>query len=830
MQDDPASRLPAQPDRDSDETTITTSNSVARREVDQVALAAGAVLANRYQIEASIGQGGSGTVFRAWDRVLGEPIAVKILHPERAREKSWIKRLAREVKVARAIRHPNVCRVFDLGQADGHWFVTMELAAGGSLRDLLRDAKPRPLAERLDDARALCAGLAAIHAVGITHRDVTPQNLLRMRDGRLVLSDFGLAIESSENTTIHGGTPSYMAPETAMGDRSDQRSDVWQVGLILHEILFGRRPEWDETPDGMVMRWPVPPDASPVEEELARLCRDCLAQNPAARPMTAMAVAGRLAAAEVARPRGRLERAWLRGKAFARRHRRAGMALAVVALAAGTARAVQLVARPPLCRGAEQKVEGIWDMRTKARVRQAFARTGRSYAADTFWTVNRALESYLGGWTAMYTAACEATHVRGEQSAEVLDLRMSCLEDRLSEARAISQVFQNADKNVVANAVDAANALRSVDRCADVVTLRAVVPPPDDAPTRRAVERTRRALAHVKALRDSGRHAQALEEVTALEGEVRGIGYDPLTAEMLAARAWLLDKAGDYGDAERIYDEALAAAEASRHDELAAEVTVQLVGTLGYLGQVGEARRWAALAGALLRRLRGHELLESWLSNNIGLLDEEENRYESALLHFQRAADLKRRVLGADHPDLALSLGNTANVLGKMKRYRESLQVNDQAMAIFGRAYGAENPTVAVHTSNRGEALAGLHRYAEAREAFRRALAIFERELGFDHANLAYPLLGIGNSYLDEGRPGEAIPFLERALAVREKGEPELARVADARFALARALWEARGDRRRAASLATAARETYARLGIRSSETEVAGWLRAHGA
>ena len=104
------------------------------------------VLDSRYQIEAVLGEGGSGTVFRAWDRVLGEPVAVKILHPARAAEKSWIKRLAREVKVARAIRHPNVCRVFELGHADGHWFVTMELATGGSLRAMLREepaASPR---------------------------------------------------------------------------------------------------------------------------------------------------------------------------------------------------------------------------------------------------------------------------------------------------------------------------------------------------------------------------------------------------------------------------------------------------------------------------------------------------------------------------------------------------------------------------------------------------------------------------------------------------------------------------------------------------------------
>jgi serine/threonine protein kinase len=213
----------------------------------------GAVLAERYQIEAALGQGGSGTVFRAWDRVLGDPIAIKILRPDRARERSWIMRLAREVKVARAIRHPNVCRVFEVGQADGHWFITMELGMGTTLRTLFEQensvegAGARPLSDRLVDARAISAGLAAIHAVGIVHRDVTPQNVLRMDDGRLVISDFGLAVELAATTTMHGGTPNYMPPETLLGRRNDQRSDVWQLGLILHELFFGQRPVFEET-------------------------------------------------------------------------------------------------------------------------------------------------------------------------------------------------------------------------------------------------------------------------------------------------------------------------------------------------------------------------------------------------------------------------------------------------------------------------------------------------------------------------------------------------------------------------------------------------------
>jgi serine/threonine protein kinase len=272
----------------------------ARRET--TGIKAGAVLDSRFQIEAAIGEGGSGQVFRAWDRVLGEPVALKILRPDRAKEKSWIKRLAREVKVARAIRHPNVCRVFDLGKADGHWFVSMELAPGGTLRDTLTAGKVRAMAERLADARAVSAGLAAIHTVGITHRDVTPQNVLRMGDGHLVLSDFGLAIEGGD-TTVQGGTPRYMAPETAMGQRPDQRSDVWQLGSILHELLFDRRPEWEVTSKGIIFRVPTRPGAPPLQRALSRLCRDCLAQNPADRPANAIEVSAILTSIEAGRSR-----------------------------------------------------------------------------------------------------------------------------------------------------------------------------------------------------------------------------------------------------------------------------------------------------------------------------------------------------------------------------------------------------------------------------------------------------------------------------------------------------------------------------------------------
>ena len=185
--------------------------------------------------------------------------------------------------------------------------------AGRDAPDTLTAGKARGLAERLADARAISAGLAAIHMVGITHRDVTPQNVLRMGDGHLVLSDFGLAIEGPD-TTVHGGTPRYMAPETAMGQRSDQRSDVWQLGSILHELLFDRRPEWDVTSKGIVLREPTRPGAPALQRALGRLCRDCLAQNPTDRPASAIQVSAILTSVEAGRSRplfGRAMRRWM---------------------------------------------------------------------------------------------------------------------------------------------------------------------------------------------------------------------------------------------------------------------------------------------------------------------------------------------------------------------------------------------------------------------------------------------------------------------------------------------------------------------------------------
>jgi hypothetical protein len=289
----------------------------------------GAVLAGRYQVEEIIGKGGSGVVLRVFDRTVQSVVALKILKAELARDSKWEKRFSRELRLGRPIQHPNVCRIFDIGEADGHRFLTMELATGGSLRDELkrRPALERPIDERMADARAAIEGLAAIHRAAVVHRDFKPDNLLRMDDGRLVISDFGLATDAANapGVTVMIGTPHYMAPEVLSGEPATARSDVWALGVVLHEIFFGRRPERKASSFDGSGKGPVRP-ASHAERAMLELCENCLQESPLSRPADAAQVAQKFRGIGVKpRPRDSL-RAPVSVLVFA------GLGLAVVSL------------------------------------------------------------------------------------------------------------------------------------------------------------------------------------------------------------------------------------------------------------------------------------------------------------------------------------------------------------------------------------------------------------------------------------------------------------------------------------------------------------------
>jgi serine/threonine protein kinase len=272
---------------------------------DVVEFRRGDLLGGRYQIEKGIGRGATGSVLQAFDRVVRSVVAVKILRPDLATDQHWIERLGGELRYARKLQHPNVCRVFDLGESDGHHYLTMEFAGGGSLRQRLADKPARSWEDRIADARSVIEGLVAIHAANIVHRDVKPENVLVMDDGRLAVSDFGVAVSAGQTTYFSSkvaGTPSYMAPEVIMGDKATPRADVFSLGIVLHEILFGRRPDWQMTPKGRVIKSVVAKNGSTREKAFSRLCAECLKEFAPERLADAaevkrrfeQAVAGRL--------------------------------------------------------------------------------------------------------------------------------------------------------------------------------------------------------------------------------------------------------------------------------------------------------------------------------------------------------------------------------------------------------------------------------------------------------------------------------------------------------------------------------------------------------
>jgi len=262
----------------------------------------GRLLAGRYRIIALLGKGGMGEVYRADDLTLGQPVALKFLPEEASRDESLLERFRNEVRIARRVSHPNVCRVYDVGEIDGNTFFTMEYVDGEDLASLLRRIGRLPQDKAVDIARQLCAGLAAAHAKGVLHRDLKPANIMLDGRGQVVITDFGLA---GLNDQIHGadirsGTPAYMAPEQIAGKEVSAQSDLYSLGLVLYEVFTGKRAFTAEALAELVRSGGVstPSRPSSVVKDLdpaaERAILRCLEPDPRSRPPSALSVAAAL--------------------------------------------------------------------------------------------------------------------------------------------------------------------------------------------------------------------------------------------------------------------------------------------------------------------------------------------------------------------------------------------------------------------------------------------------------------------------------------------------------------------------------------------------------
>jgi eukaryotic-like serine/threonine-protein kinase len=811
----------------------------------------------RYVILNLVGRGGMGEVYAAYDPQLDRRVALKLLHQTAGRGSSVRiarERLLREAKAIARLSHPNVVVVHDAGAIEDpvqgeRVFLAMEFIEGETLASWLA-AAPRSWREIRQVFVAAGEGLAAAHAAGLVHRDFKPQNVMVGRDGGVRVMDFGLASDASADdrgaagvidladprtkpgaqtialtgTGVLLGTPLYMAPEQFLAKTTDARTDQFSFCVTLYEALYGERPFPSDSLAILVdavsagrVRDPVP--KMRVPSFLRKLLLRGLAVDPASRHESMPALLSAL------------------GDDPLRRRRTVviGAALGMLAIAGlvGVQRATTRGQR--ICRGAGDKLAGVWELEEigprRSAVHRAFLSTGRAFADDTWGRVSALLDDYTRRWGQMYTDTCEATHVRGDQSAEVMDLRMSCLDTPRNSVRALVDVLSHADPAVLLQAVNAAGALPPLERCADVPALRAVVPPPADSAARTRVAKLEIDLTEAQALIDTGQWPAALRATATLVHEAREVGYEPLLAEALAARAWLENQTGQSSTSTKTFEGAFAAGFAGRRDDIAAASGAALIGVYGYvLDRPEDSRLWERLTQAFLTRLGpGHDRAQAWFFHDRAITRQRQGDYDGALADLESALSFKRRVVPPNIGDIGISLLSIAscrNARNGRGDHEAALVAADQAVDLFRSAYGPQSPQLAHPLGNRGESYELLGRYPEAERDLRETVERSAVWVGADHPWTAYPLTSLGTTLLAEGKLREATSTLERALRIRERSEPNQDLIAETRFALARARWELDQDRPGARALALSARDAYQKLtGHAKEAAEIDAWL-----
>ena len=765
----------------------------------------------RYVLLRVLGEGGMGVVFAAYDEELDRKVAIKLLQ-RKAQGAGWDESwLRNEAKAMARLSHPNIVQVYDVGQEEGALFVAMEFLVGVSLRDWLR-AKRRSLREIVEVSVQAGRGLQAAHAAGLVHCDYKPQNVLVGDDGRVRVLDFGLARlreqgptrqtlrpDDSIRTTLVGGTPAYMAPELYLRGDPDARSDQFAFCVALYDALYGKKPFAGKTIDELkasICAGEVepPPSDARVPAWLRRAVLRGLAVQPADRWPSMEALL-----AELSRDPARTLRRWALGLG----------AVALVGASAATIahnRALEAELAAGRCTGVAD-LEGAWTEPRREAARAAFAATGLSFADDTFARVAARIDAYTGEWTAMRTEACESNR-SGAQSDLLYERRVACLEQRRAELSALVDVLATADPGVVTKAVKATGDLRPLAGCADADVLLAALAPPDTPELALAVARARQDLVAARAEFITGRYKVVKEKLAAPRAASEELGYRPLRAEVLYIAGLAEDGLGDAKAAAADLEEAVWAAESSRHDALAAEAAIRLMFVTGFrLTQFDVARRWERHTQAILDRRGGARELESrWLSSravvasragdfklamelaqsavpiaerlfgqesyevasllgNIGGIAGMSGDHRTAAEFLNRAAGRMERVLGPEHPEVATTYGNLGSAALAVGDLEAAVRHTEHAREILARAFGDEHPELARIYNNLGTLRVRAEKYGDAIPWYERALALRIKLLGKDHTDTANTAGNLADAYLNLGQPAKALVLIEQALA-----------------------------------------------------------------
>ena len=768
----------------------------------------------RYRVLARLGAGGMGVVWAALDPALDRRVAVKVLPSRAGASRDHLEvRLRREAQALARLEHPNVIAVYDVGVAADSVFVAMQLVDGVTLDAYVAREHATPAAIAALFVQA-CRGLAAAHAAGIVHRDVKPSNLLVDGAGRVFVGDFGLARGAGADDAIASapadaslldteltragavlGTPLYMAPEQHAGQAATERADQFSLCVSMWSVLYGEHPfapePWDAAAAVAAMkadRVREPSTRVAVPARVVRALRRGLRGDPAARWPSMAALADELA------PRTRI--GWFAA---------AGGIAAIGGAVALTLAVAEPAASTPPCAPDPARFADAWSPARADTLRATFAASRRPYAAATADAVIAALDGYRARWVATRVAVCEATEVHREQSSELLDRRMQCLDARRTAAGALVDVLgAPGEPAVVDRAIDAVASLEAPGACATVDT--SGLPPPSGAAAQAEYARLSAEVERAQALGRTGRPKSGLDRLRELHGAVDALAYPPLTARLLVIEGEILERVGELDRAMAQLDAATTAAVDARDPVLEARAWISLF-------NVAVLRKQDPVATQL--RLRPAELALTRAGNPIGprldllrfraialaqqqklaeaveaateLVAEAERAGDELALAralqsaatvcqwsgeparglplTERALALLERLLGPDHPDLATVLATRGSLQSELGDRAAGDVSTQRALAILVAAFGADDVSTVGPLVNLANSAASSGRFDEAGTRYRRALALLDRSPEEHAAWRAQVVRNLGSMYVDAGRFDEAVPVLRKTLA-----------------------------------------------------------------
>ena len=739
----------------------------------------------RYRIVHRIGSGGMGTVYSAIDPTLDRTIALKVLH-DKVESADAEQRLLREAQAMARLSHPNVVSVHDAGMKDGRPYVAMEFVEGYDLRTWLRREK-RGSREIVDMFVAAGAGLAAAHAAGLVHRDFKPGNVMVGNDGRVRVTDFGLAraAEARESETTRTkpgvlvrpvadaessspletpltqagmvlGTPAYMAPEQALEGLADHRSDQYAFCVSMYVALFGIHPlgEFTNLPEFVALLEKddvsPPPTGHEVPARIVAAIMRGLSRSPEERFPDMDALLDKLRPD----PAQRRQRWLIAGAGVA-------AAAAVIAVFSYT------VYRRQLCRAGESQVAAVWNADRRAQLEEHFVGVAEGVGREAVAAVASRLDDYSDRWAAVHREVCMATRIRGEHSEALLDRQMACLRSRLRETDYLLALLEAGGTDLVTSALDAVVGLDRPEVCADSSALVERLPLPEDEATRTALTELEDRLAAANAERLAGDYETALERLNELAPLASELGYPPTLSEVMIVKGYVESALGLAEDAERSLREAFGAAEQGRDDRAGAVAASNLMWVTGYLqGRFEEADRWSDLAAAKIERLGGDEPVAADYADNRASVLIQAGRHREAIEVQKQALELLSKISGPESLDVAMGMSTMGHALSSIGDYRAAVEYYEKSLTLKESLVGPDHPTVGFTAASLSQAYAGLGEYQQAADMSRRALAILEKAFGTDDPQLAISLNNLAYSLEGLEQYDEARKIHERSIAI----------------------------------------------------------------